>query len=311
MAPLPTLNDDLVIHHAAPALEEQRDFEVSKQLSTIPGFDDHMSWEVREERVAIRKADLCILGFIVLLFTFLQFDRTNISAALTDTLRKDIKVGNTQINTAQTLFTLGFIITEIPFNIISKRIGPERWLPVTMFLWGTCTWAQVFVKNASGLYALRFFIGAMEGGYIPGMALYISRFYTNKELGLRFAIFWASNAVAGCIAGPLALGLLSLNGTHGLRGWQWLFLIEGSLTSFLGLLAYLYLPHSAAKPKLFFGRSFNVFTQREASILVTRAIRDDIGKGRTHNTSIKFSDLKDTFLNWKIYGHITSAFLSM
>ena len=60
---------------------------------------------------------------------------------------------------------------------------------------------------------------------IAGMALYIKGFYTNKELGLRFAAFWSSNALAGCLSGPLALGLLSLDGKHGMRGWQWLFAI--------------------------------------------------------------------------------------
>jgi sugar phosphate permease len=138
------------------------------QLLDIPGYDQDLSWSIHEERVAVRKVDLCILTFIVLLFTFMQFDRTNISAALTDTLRKDINVNTSQINTAQTLFILGFILTEIPFNIITKKIGAETWLPITMFLWGVCTWCQIFMKSASGLFALRFFIGAMEGGYIPG-----------------------------------------------------------------------------------------------------------------------------------------------
>lgn len=143
------------------------------------------------------------------------------------------------------------------------------------------------------------------------MALYISRYYTNPELGLRFALFWASNAVAGSLSGPLSLGLLSLSGTHGLKGWQWLFLIEGAITCFLAVVAYLYLPHSAPKPKSFFGRSWNIFTEREASILTTRVLRDDATKGYTHNKPVNVQDLKDTFLDWKVYGHVVSAFLSM
>lgn len=211
--------------HRDSTVDEKNLSSVNEEFQDLPGYDSEMTWTKAEERKAILKADCFILAFIVLLFTIMQFDRTNLGAALTDTLRTDINVGTTEINTAQTLFILGFIITELPFNIISKKFGPERWLPITMFLWGACTWCQVFLTNASGLYALRFFIGAMEGGYIPGMALYITRYYTNKELGLRFAIFWASNAFAGSLSGPLALGILSLNGSHGLHGWQWLFLI--------------------------------------------------------------------------------------
>ncbi|KFY77654.1 hypothetical protein V499_03001 [Pseudogymnoascus sp. VKM F-103] len=290
---------------------EKKEDATPLQLLEIPGYDQDLSWSIHEERVAVRKVDLCILTFIVLLFTFMQFDRTNISAALTDTLRTDINVNTSQINTAQTLFILGFILTEIPFNIITKKIGAETWLPITMFLWGVCTWCQIFMKSASGLFALRFFIGAMEGGYIPGMALYISRYYTNPELGLRFALFWASNAVAGSLSGPLSLGLLSLSGTHGLKGWQWLFLIEGAVTCFLAVVAYLYLPHSAPKPKSFFGKSWNIFTEREAAILTTRVLRDDATKGYTQGKSVQIQDLKDTFMDWKIYGHVVSAFLSM
>jgi MFS family permease len=154
---------------ASSHLEKRED--VNAELLEIPGYDQDLSWSIHEERRAVRKVDLCILTFIVLLFTFMQFDRTNISAALTDTLRTDINVDTSHINTAQTLFILGFILTEIPFNIITKKIGAEIWLPITMFLWGVCTWCQIFMKNASGLFALRFFIGAMEGGYIPGTHL--------------------------------------------------------------------------------------------------------------------------------------------
>lgn len=195
------------------------------EANDVPGYDPALEWTAEEARSAVRKVDFSILPAVMLFFVFLQFDRTNVSNALTDTLRTDIDVGNYEINLAQTLFIIGFIITEIPFNMISKVLGPERFLPVTMFLWGTVTWCQMFIQSANGLYACRFFIGALEGGYIPGFALYISKYYTNQELALRFAFFWASNSIAGALSGPLSVGLLSLRGKHGLAGWQWLFLI--------------------------------------------------------------------------------------
>lgn len=140
----------------------------SGQAINVPGYDQHATWEPAEERKARRKCDLLIMPAIMLLFIFLQFDRTNIANALTDTLRKDVHIGNKEINTAQTLFVVGFIITEIPFNMISKYFGPERFLPITMFCWGIVTWSQVFIRSPSGLYTCRFLIGALEGGYIPG-----------------------------------------------------------------------------------------------------------------------------------------------
>lgn len=205
-----------------------------QQIYNVPGYDATLRATTGETRRALLKVDFLILPFIMLCFCFLQFDRTNIGNALTDTLAKDMHIDNSDINLAQTLFTVGFIITELPFNLISRYMGPERFLPITMFLWGTVTWAQVFVKNGAGLSAVRFFIGALEGGYIPGFALYISKFYTNDELASRYALFWASNAIAGALGGPLSIGLLSLSGRGGLKGWQWLFLV-GTANSLLYL----------------------------------------------------------------------------
>lgn len=198
---------------------------ISDRSFDVPGYDPSIEIDHKEARRATLKADFFILPPIILCFCFLQFDRTNIGNALTDTLRDDINVDNQDINLAQTLFTVGFIITELPFNIISRYFGPERFLPVTMVLWGIVTWCQVFITNATGLCVARFFVGALEGGYIPGFALYISKYYTNDELALRYAIFWASNSFAGALGGPLSIGLLSLRGRGGLHGWQWLFLI--------------------------------------------------------------------------------------
>ncbi|OAA58224.1 Major facilitator superfamily domain, general substrate transporter [Cordyceps fumosorosea ARSEF 2679] len=291
--------------------DEHNEATVPDEAVHIPGYDARLQFDPQDAQRALRKVDLLILPPIVLCFCFLQFDRSNIGNALTDSLRQDLHVGNAQVNLAQTLFTVGFVLTELPFNMISKRIGPERFLPVTMLLWGVVTWTQVFLRNAAGLYACRFLIGALEGGYIPGFALYISKFYTNQELAFRYSIFWAANGFAGALGGPLSIGLLSLGGRGGLAGWQWLFLVEGVLTCFLGVVAYLYLPHNAANPKSFFGKSWSVFTPREASILVTRVLRNDPTKALRHGRPVLPSHILETVSDWRLYGHLVAALLSM
>ena len=115
--------------------------------------------------------------------------------AQTDDFSKDIGITLTQVNTGQTLFTLGMVLLELPSNIIAKYFGPHRWIPVIMLLWGVITLSQAFITNRSGFYATRFLLAAGEAGFIPGMAWYITRWYKNSELSLRFAIFWSSNSI--------------------------------------------------------------------------------------------------------------------
>ncbi|KAM3505050.1 hypothetical protein MY10362_003193 [Beauveria mimosiformis] len=249
---------------------DEQNMSIVDEAFNVPGYDPSLHLEPSQVRKALLKVDFLILPPIVLGFCFLQFDRTNIGNALTDSLREDIAVGNTQVNLAQTLFTVGFIVSELPFNIVSKRIGPERFLPITMCLWGIVTWSQVFMKNATGLYACRFLIGTLEGGYIPGFALYISKFYANHELAL-----------------------------------------QGSLTCLLAVGAYVYFPHNAAKPKTLFGKSFSMFNQREASIIVTRVIANDPSKALQYGKPVLPSHIWDTFSDWRLYGHLIAALLSM
>lgn len=160
-----------------------------------------------EERAAVRKVDLLVLPFIVLCFIMLQFvsshacvwlkiqDRTNLGNAQTDNFSTNIGASLNDINIGQTLFTLGMVLLELPSNILAKRYGPERWIPCIMVIWGSVTLFQAFIVNRQGFFATRFLLAAGEAGFIPGMAWYLTRWYTTTELSLRFAIFWSSNNI--------------------------------------------------------------------------------------------------------------------
>ena len=122
------------------------------------------------------------------------------------------------------------MLFELPSNYMVKVLGTQRWIPTIMFVWGLITLCQAFLRNQAGFYATRFLLASAEAGFIPGMAWYLTRFYPNGQLSLRFSIFWAANSFAGMVSGPLALGILQgLDGTHGWHGWQYLFAIGMSL----------------------------------------------------------------------------------
>lgn len=262
------------------------------------------------------RLDIFLLGFLMLMFIHLQFDRTNLGNALTDGFAKSIGIAQQQINLGQTLFTLAIVLFELPSNIVLKRIGAHIWLPLIMFVWGTITWTQLFLKTRAGFYATRFLLATGEAGFIPGAAYFLGRFYIKSEMGFRYALLWSSNSIAGALSGVLALGLLELNGKGGLHGWQYLFLVEGVMTIFVALIAFFYLPADIIGasswrflPKRL-GKFPTILTEEQANILSQRVLEDDPSKVDASPTiHVRWKDF-DCFTSWKLPGHCAMAFLS-
>lgn len=165
-------------------------------------------------------------------------------------------------------------------QLLIKRYGFKRILPVMMMGWGTVSWAQAFMVNKVGFYITRALIGAFEGGFIPGTILFASYFYKSSELSTRLAAFWSTLNVARVVSALLAAGILKMRGVGGKPGWFWLFLLEGLLTFVIGFISYLYLPHSPTHTKGPIWRK-SWFTEREEVIMVNRILRDDPAKGLT------------------------------
>lgn len=259
---------------------------------------------------ARRRIDVLVIPCLVLMFVFLQFDRTSLGNALTDNFAKAAHITHKDINLGQTLFTLGMVLFELPSNILIKRVGAHRWLPLLMFAWGTVTFSQMFIKSRPGFFATRFLLATFESGFIPGAAFYLGQFYTRKEMALRYALLWASNSIAGALAGVLALGLLSLSGRNGLHGWQWLYLIEGTLTCFVAVLAFSHIPASAdgATRHRLFGSRFAILKQEQASALGRRVVLEDSTKA-TRSRRVALRDF-DVFYTWQLWGHCAMAFLT-
>jgi hypothetical protein len=146
-------------------------------MSSIEKIVD-VDYTPEEEKKAVRKVDFFVLPVVILCFLMLQFvsglidspvtpltrrqDRTNLGNAQTDGFATALKITTTQINLGQTLFTLGIVLLELPSNVVAKALGPNRWIPVIMLIWGLVTLCQAFLKDASGFYATRFLLAAGE-----------------------------------------------------------------------------------------------------------------------------------------------------
>ncbi|KAI9659103.1 MAG: hypothetical protein M1821_002063 [Bathelium mastoideum] len=151
-----------------------------------------------------------------------------------------------------------------------------------MTLWSIVASAQVGLRGKSSFYACRSLLGILEGGFIPDLVLWLSYFYTSRELPVRLSFFWAATDVTSIVISLLAFALLHLDGVHGLAGWRWLFLIEGLVTFAVGISAFFLMPASAVQTKTWF-RPNGWFTDREVRIVVNRVLRDDPSKGDMHN----------------------------
>lgn len=193
-----------------------------------------------------------------------------------------LKLTTNDYNFGNTIFLFSFLLAELPSQLVSKKIGPDRWIPAQMTIWSIVAASQAGLTGKSSFYATRSLLGLLEGGFIPDLVLWLSYFYTSRELPMRLSFFWCSLSVTAVVTSLLAFALLHLDGVHGLAGWRWLFLVEGIITFSVGFAAFFLMPASAVQTKTWY-RPNGWFNDREVGIVVNRVLRDDPSKGDMHN----------------------------
>ncbi|KZS87404.1 MFS general substrate transporter [Sistotremastrum niveocremeum HHB9708] len=262
--------------------EQAKFYEPRPDYENIHRFDPSARWTWREEKAVVRKIDWKIMTWVAFMFFSLNIDRGNLSQANTDNFLGDLGLSTNDFNLGNTVFLVSFLCAEVPSQLVSKKLGPDRWIPSQMVLWSIVAGAQFFLTGKKSFLVTRALLGILQGGFIPDNVLYLSYFYNKAELPMRLAIFWVSDSVSGIVASFLAFGILHLRGVDGKEGWRWLFLIEGLLTFTIGLASFFMMPPSPTQTKAWF-RPKGYFTEREEVIMVNRILRDDPSKGDMHN----------------------------
>ncbi|PSN65233.1 MFS general substrate transporter [Corynespora cassiicola Philippines] len=284
--------------------ERAKFFQPLPNYENIHRFDPSERWTWAEEKKVLSKIEWRVAAWAAIAFFALDLDRSNISQANTDNFLEDLGLTTNDYNLGNTVFKLSFLLAELPSQLVSKKIGPDRWIPAQMILWSIVAAAQFWLKGRSSFLACRALIGLLQGGFIPDVILYMSYFYKSTELPFRLAIFWMANRLTDVIAPLLAYGLLRLRGYHGYEGWRWLFLLEGILTLVIGTWSIFMMAPSPTQTKAWW-RPNGWFTEREEKIMVNRILRDDPSKGDMHNRqAITFNLLWKSLCDfdlWPIY----------
>lgn len=188
--------------------------------------------------VAARKAARHVLPIIVICYFLSYLDRSNVSFAGLK-MAGDLGLSPEAFGFALGIFFIGYFIFEIPSNLIMEKVGARIWIARIMVTWGLLSAATAFAWNATSLYGFRFVLGVAEAGFFPGIILYLTYWFPQDVRARMIGRFMVAIPISNAIGGPLSgLILEHLNGFWGLKGWQWVFVIEGLPTCLLGLVVW-------------------------------------------------------------------------
>jgi ACS family tartrate transporter-like MFS transporter len=192
-----------------------------------------------------RKISRRLVPFLVVLYLVAFLDRVNIGfAALT--MNRDLGIGESLFGLAAGMFFLGYFFFEVPSNLMLLRVGARRWIMLLMIAWGIFSVATAFVPSSTLYIVLRFLLGSAEAGFYPGVILYLTFWLPPSVRSSVMALFVTAIPLSNILGSPLSAQILLLDHAGGLKGWQWLFILEGAPAIVLGFFVLFLLPDKPA-----------------------------------------------------------------
>ncbi|KAF2025487.1 MFS general substrate transporter [Setomelanomma holmii] len=267
----------------------------SEELKHKPRKWYYYLWDTldkpKEERWFMFKLDAALLTFASLGYFIKYLDQSNINNAFVSGMKEDLGLYGNQLNYMQTCWTVGYVIGELPSNIILTRIRPSIWIPAMEATWAVLTFCLSRANNVETIYALRFLIGLAESTFYPGMQYIIGSWYRREELAKRSCIFHTSGAIATMFSGYLMAGVYRLDGKYGFRGWQWLFIVDGIISLPIAVLGFFALPDlpEISKPS-YLTKEEVAFAQKRMEL-----------EGRQNRKPYTRAKIQKIFTSWHIY----------
>ena len=258
----------------------------------------------QDDDALYRKVTLRIVPFLFLCYVISFLDRINIGFAQLQ-MKHDLGFSDAMYGLGAAVFYIGYVLCEVPSNMLLARFGARRTFTRIMLLWGAASVCMMFVSQASHFYLLRFMLGVFEAGFFPGIVLYLTYWYPAQRRAVILSIFFAGVAVAGVLGGLVSGWIMrDMAGVMGLYGWQWMFAIEGAPALICGALALFWLVDGPQDAKW--------LTQQEKAHLVAQ--RDAEHRPASSHSSRAFIDaLRNprVYLFAFIYFSLTCASLTL
>ncbi|CAE6481186.1 unnamed protein product [Rhizoctonia solani] len=298
-------------------MEPKMKGEVLDGIESAKVSPDQSEVDLQFERRLIRKMDLHVCPWVMLVYLVSFLDRVNIGNARLFGLEEDLGMKGSQYQTAVSVLFVTYLLFEVPSNLVIKKLRPSRYgksLAFITFAWGIVATLTGIVQSYGGLIACRLILGVFEAGLFPGMAVYLTFWYTRKELALRIGYLFVSSALAGAFGGLLATAIGQMDGVAGLRGWRWIIIIE----YVFGLeLIHKLTPVKRGIPSVILGLlipfvladdpdSASWLTPTEKEYVRARKLRQ---QGETADAQkFHWSDVRKCFLDPKVYAFAAAQF---
>ncbi len=191
------------------------------------------------EQNARRRIAIRLLPFLWLLYVIAFLDRVNVAYAALE-MSYDLRFSDRVFGLGAGIFFIGYVLLEIPGALIVERWGARLWITRIMITWGIITVFVGFVHTPHQFYAVRFLLGAAEAGFFPGVIVYLTHWFSRRDLAKAVASFMAAQPLSNFVGSPLAGRILRLH-WYGLEGWRWLFILEGIPAIIFGVVTFFYL----------------------------------------------------------------------
>ncbi|RSH86305.1 uncharacterized protein EHS24_004547 [Apiotrichum porosum] len=274
-----------------PASVEHSDTDDSASVTSQP----KKGWSLSAERKLVLKLDASLLIFSVLGLICRYIDQTNMSTAFVSGMKEDLGMYGLQYNYANTCWVVGYVIGQIPGNILLNRFSPHYVVFILEFGWSIMTLCTTWVTTYQQIYVIRFFVGLFESAYYPGLHFLIGSWYSKEELGKRASLFQAACAIGTLLSQVLQGGVhTTLNGVAGRPGWRWIFIIDAVISFPVAIGAFLMLPDLPEKI-----RPNWIFNQDDIDLARARLAAE--GRKGTSKDGFSRKAFTEIFSTWHIW----------